>query len=290
MKPQLIKVPSQLQHSFSVRIDSVPYFYNYWHYHPEVELIYIQKGRGTQFIGDSISNFREGDMLLVGSNLPHLWRCDEIYHQGNKDLKAEAVVIHFLPDFWGKSFMELREMFAIKNLLQKAGKGLSISGDTREQVMEQMKELRQAQMAFRISVLLRILQTLAMAPERELTVLSISDFQAPLGQADNQRLNQIYTFTLTNFSREIKLQELAELVSMNRLAFCRYFKSKTGKTYTQFLMEVRIGQVCKLLIEDKLSISQIAVDCGYNNYSNFTRQFKQIARLTPFEYRRKYVK
>ncbi len=289
MKPQLLKVPAQHEQSFSVRLDSVPYFYNYWHYHPEIELIGIRQGRGTQFIGDHISHFREGDVLLVGAGLPHLWRCEEAYHQGLADLRAEAIVVHFLPDFWGAGFLELPELLAVKELLRRAARGIRITGRTGREVMQQLEELLRLQGAPRIAHLIALLHRVASAPDAERVPLSLGDFKTTFDKTDHHRLNLIYTFTLTHYPREIQLQEVAALVSMSRLAFCRYFKAKTGKTYTQFLMELRIGRACKLLIENALSVSQVALECGYNNYSNFNRQFNRIAGMTPLTYRKKYV-
>jgi hypothetical protein len=120
MKPQLLKVQVGPSYSFSVRQDNVPFFYNRWRYHPEVELVHIEKGGGTQFIGDHISRFREDDVLLVGSNLPHYWRCDEAYFQNNPGLYAKATVVHFTEDFWGKNFLDLPENKPLKDLLVRS--------------------------------------------------------------------------------------------------------------------------------------------------------------------------
>jgi len=290
MKPQLLRVPAQPMQSFSVRLDSVPYFYDRWHYHPEVELIYIQQGRGTQFVGDHISHFREGDLLLVGAALPHLWRCEEKYHQGIESLRAEALVVHFLPDFWSEGFFGLPEMSNIRELLRKASRGLSIRGAARRDAVLLTRELLELQDAPRIAHLIVLLHRIASGADGELVPLSLDSFETVFSKTDHHRLNLIYAFTLTHYQRDIKLGELSELVNMSRLGFCRYFKTKTGKTYSRFLTEVRIGQACKLLTDNKLSISQVALECGYNNYSNFSRQFNRTASLTPLAYRRSHVR
>jgi hypothetical protein len=131
VKPLLLKVPKGLQKSFSIRQDVVLYFYNRWHYHPELELIHIEQGSGTQFVGDNIQNFQSGDLLLIGPNLPHYWRCDEKYFQRESKLYAQATVVHFSEDIFGKAFLELPENKAISELLFKAKLGMKLSGKAR---------------------------------------------------------------------------------------------------------------------------------------------------------------
>ena len=127
MKPQLLKVSNAPAQSFSVRQDLVPYVNNKWHYHPEVELIHFNKGKGTQFIGDSIKRFQTGDIILVGSQLPHFWRFDDVYFNENSTAQADVRVAHFNEFFWGTEFMELPENKMIKAVLEKARRGLKIN-------------------------------------------------------------------------------------------------------------------------------------------------------------------
>src|ERR1700712_3067276 len=130
MKPQLLKVTNGPAHSFSTRQDTYPYVNNLWHYHPEVELIHICKGTGTQFIGDNIKRFNEGDVVLVGAYLPHYWRYDDQFFKHDAETHADADVIHFLENFWGDQFLALPESKAIKILLEKAKRGIHITGET----------------------------------------------------------------------------------------------------------------------------------------------------------------
>jgi len=136
MKPKLLKIALAPEHSFSARYEAVPYFFSEWHFHPEIELVYINDGTGTQFIGDNIQQFNTGDMVLVGSNLPHLWQCDEIYFINNTKLKAASTVIHFMPDMLGEAFFKLPEHRAIDKLLEKARMGLQIHRQTKTLVLE----------------------------------------------------------------------------------------------------------------------------------------------------------
>src|SRR4029453_2195263 len=136
MRPQLLKVSKEPQHSFSVRRDLVPYVNNRWHYHAEVELIHFKKGEGTQFIGDSIKRFKGGDVVLVGSNLPHYWRFDDTYFEEDSKLQADIRVSHFSENFWGEPFLHLPENNHIRQVLEKARRGLQVTGKTKQRVAE----------------------------------------------------------------------------------------------------------------------------------------------------------
>jgi hypothetical protein len=158
MKPQLLKVEPGLNYSFSIRHDTVPYFHNRWHYHPEIELLYVEKGSGTQFVGDSIQRFSEGDVLLIGSNLPHYWRCDESYFQNSPDIKAEATVVHFLPTFWSEKFLDLPENKKIRELFDVAKRGVSIAENVRNPLIKILKQMLSANETERIILLLQALK------------------------------------------------------------------------------------------------------------------------------------
>ncbi len=288
MRPQLLLVPQGLNQSFSVRHDTVPHFFNRWHYHSELELIQIINGEGTQFIGDHISRFGRGDILLIGSNLPHYWRCDDNYFQEIPELIAEAKVIHFLQHFWGESFLELPENSNIKLLLKKSERGILITGKNRDKLKPYFDKILLASGAQRIILLLEVLNI--MANSSEYTLLSSASFQNTYNKSETERLNDIYKYTMSNFKQKISLEEIASISCLSVNSFCRYFKSQTKKTYSQFLMEIRIGHSCKLLIENRQSVSTICLESGFNNFSNFNRYFKLITGLSPLEYKKTFAK
>jgi AraC-like DNA-binding protein len=286
MKPAFLKIATQPEKSFSVRIDKVPYFFNQWHYHPELELTLIRKGSGTRLVGDSVQHFSENDLTLVGSNLPHLWRSDELYFREEPGLFSEAAVIHFREDLWGKEFLALPEMRSIRDLLDKARRGLKITGYTRTEVSRLMDQMLALSGPERLIMLLSILNQIALS--QELEVLSGVHFGNSYQELDAQRINQIYSYTLNHFSRPITLEEIAAVASISPYSFCRYFKSKTRKTFFQFLNEIRIGHARKLLMEDKFSVSQIALESGFPNLAYFNRKFKEVTQLTPMKYRQQF--
>ena len=288
MRPQLLIVPKGPNQSFSARHDIVPHFLNRWHYHVELELIYILNGEGTQFIGDHISRFSKGDMLLIGSNLPHYWRCDDNYFRDIPELFAEAKVIHFLQDFLGEPFMNLPEIINISDLLKKAQQGLLIKGETKEKLKPFLLTIQATTSAKKIILLLEMLNLIATSTD--LTLLSSSTFQNNYNKSETERLNDIYNHTMSNFKQKISLEEIASVACLSVNSFCRYFKSQTKKTYSQFLTEIRIGYACKLLIENRLTISKICLESGFNNFSNFNRYFKMVTGQCPLEYKKAFEK
>ena len=287
MKPALLLVPFQPARSFSVQQFCVPYFYTQWHYHHEIELTLICEGTGTRLVGDSIENFVPGDLVLMGANLPHMWRSDAAYHQHTDGLLAKSIVIHFREDFWGDSFLTLPEMKPIRELLERAKRGLKITGYTQQLISQKMSEFVRLEGIHRLIKLLDILSIID--ESSDVAVLSSIGFSSSYTQNDAQRMTKIYEYVLNQFSREIALEEIAAVVHISPKSFCRYFKSKTRKTFTQFVSEVRIGQACKLLIDDKMSIGQICYEIGFMNLSNFNRQFKAMTGLTPAQYRKTYM-
>ena len=288
MKPQLLRVPIISEQSFSVRRDVVLHFYNRWHYHPEIELVHIEHGSGTQFVGDSIQHFQPGDVLLVGANLPHYWRCDQAYFENREGLLAQATVVHFRADFWGDTFLQLPENRPVVRLLERARQGIRLLGSTREQVKNRMAQLLTEQGTARLVSLIQILSLLAEAPD--LPLLSAQNYPIHFDEADTDRINLIYAYSLAHFQRKISLNEIAAVAAMSPNSFCRYFKSRSRKSFSQFLLELRVQHACKLLIEGRLSIAMVCNESGFNQFSGFNKYFKLITGKSPMQYQRTFGK
>jgi AraC-like DNA-binding protein len=287
MRPQLLKVSKGPRHSFSVRQDLVPHVNNRWHYHPEVELIHFKKGDGTQFIGDSIKRFKPGDIVLVGAHLPHYWRFDDIYFEEDSPVHADVRVAHFCENFWGDQFLYLPENVNIKTVLERAKRGLQITGKARQRVAELLEKLLHADGSHRIIYLVDALDTIANC--KQLEALSSIGFKHDFVESENDRINAIYDYSLMNFKRKIQLEEIAAVANISPNSFCRYFKSRTRKTYSQFLIEIRVGHACKLLIENNLSIKQLCYESGFNNFTSFHKYFKLITGKSPLNYQREFM-
>lgn len=288
MKPQLLKVPKGIQKSFSIRRDVVLYFYNRWHYHPELELIHIEQGSGTQFVGDNIRSFQSGDLLLIGPNLPHYWRCDEKYFQRGSQLYAQATVVHFSEDIFGKNFLGLPENKSIYDLLVKARLGMKILGEGTDKVKTLLHELLNQTNGNPLISLMQILETLAHC--EEINVLSNTQYQNEYDQYDTDRINHIYQYSISNFQKKISIEEIAEVANISPHSFCRYFKSRSRKTYSQFLLELRIGHACKLLSESRIPVAQVCFESGFNNFANFNKYFKLHTGKSPMQYQKEFRK
>jgi AraC-like DNA-binding protein len=287
MKPKLLKVALKPQQSFSVRHDAVPFFYKELHFHPELELVHIQKGSGTQFLGNHIQHFKAGDMILVGPDIPHLWKCDKQYFQEKPLLKAAATVVHFLPGALGTGFFLLPENNLIKKLIAKSNLGLSIHKKTKDNVAYLLNELLASNGSKRIILLLEILHTLS--ESKEVKTINKKEILLIQTEKETERMNRILQYLLSNFQKKIELKDIAAIANLSPNAFCRYFRLRTNKSYSSFLMEIRINHACKLLAETELPVSDICYDSGFNNFSNFNRYFKQLTNFTPLQYRNKYL-
>ncbi|MBL7736827.1 MAG: AraC family transcriptional regulator [Chitinophagaceae bacterium] len=264
----------------------MPHFYNKWHYHPELELVHIIKSSGRQFIGDNIHHFKADDMILLGSNLPHLWRSDEKYFQKNSRLKVEAIVVHFVPDCFGDKFLRMPENKELLRLFEKAKQGVRVRHNDKKRAAEMMRRLLVAKGGERIILLLQILQIIAHSKQTKPVCSKGLEFNH--NPAETERLNTIYQYILNNFGKEITLPQIARVAHIAPNSFCRYFKSRIKKTFSEFLIEVRIGHACKLLAETHKSIAEICYECGFNNFSNFNRHFKSITGRTPTAHRKHY--
>ncbi|WP_344977318.1 AraC family transcriptional regulator [Compostibacter hankyongensis] len=286
MKAILQKVPVTSDTSFAVQEFRSPYFSLPWHFHPECELVLITQGTGKRFVGDHIACFEPGDLVLLGPNLPHWYRSDAAYYEDNPELRAASLVIQFPPDFAGGSFLELPEAEDIGELLKKAVLGVEILGKTRRSVISMMQTLCNLKGMDRLLCLLAILNTVSASDEiRALSSPGVTGVQLK----DSIRVNRIYEYVMSHYTKPIRLQEVAAVVNMSPSAFCRYFKTRTRKNFILFLNEIRIGHACKLLIEGDYSITEICYMSGYNNVAFFNRQFKALKGKTPKEFRREYL-
>ncbi|SOD90257.1 AraC family transcriptional regulator [Spirosoma fluviale] len=287
MKAHLLQVATAPNRSFSVRQESIPNINNRWHCHKEVELVHFHRGSGTQFVGDSIRRFKAGDVVLVGANLPHYWHYDRDENACNAD-KSErlpyATVVHFTENFWGDSFLCLPENKSLKAALDKAKRGLILTESIGQRVAKQMEILCQVEGTFRLMALMECLLIANESDER--SYLSSLGFRYESSEVENERINRIYAYTLSHFHDKIRLQDVASIAGLVPNSFCRYFKSRTGKSYSQFLLEIRIGNACKLLISELMSIKQICYESGFNNFTCFYKKFKLITGKSPLMYQR----
>jgi AraC-like DNA-binding protein len=293
--------------SFLYRRFSLPKFDAPYHFHPEIELTLIIKGKGKRLVGSQIDNYEAGDLVLLGENVPHCWlnenTVDEenlkenTVDEGNPEIigkgvlaesdAAQSIVIQFKKDFLGDVFFEKMEFKKIKNLLAKAQSGLVITGETKDILVEKMKEMESESPYFRLMILIDVLQKIAYSNDTQ--IIDNQPLTIKLNQHDAEKINSIYAYIMEHYTSEISLENVAKQAFMTPPAFCRYFKKITRKTLVEVVVEYRIKHACQLLSSSDKSISAICFESGFGNISYFNKQFKEMMRETPLGYRRMFL-
>lgn len=284
MKPVEMRFAKDFDKSFIVFRENCKSFPCPWHFHPEYEIVLVNKSSGRRMVGDHIGYFDEGDLVIMGPKIPHVWINDDKYANGEADTNADAIVIHFLEDFMGENFFKAPEMEAVKNFLTLSNHGAVIKGNAKEKIIKIMKEMLDMSGIQRLSALIKIFDTLSSNTEYEL--LASPGFVQNSHLRCSDRFSKVTEYILRNFNNEITLPEIASVANMAVTTFCNFFKEQYRVTFIEYLNTVRIGYACKLLYDDKQNIVEIAYECGFNNLANFNRQFKKLKNMTPSDYRR----
>ena len=248
-----------------------------WHYHPEIELVYVNGGSGKRQIGSHISYYSDGDLVLIGSNLPHCGFTNE--ETGNKN----ETVIQMRPDFLGNDFLEIPELKNIQRLLQKAKGGIAFGPETKKLIAGLMEDMESQSNFDRLLRMIRVLNTLE--TNNEYTILNADGFALELQVQDNDRINVVFNYVKDNFQEPIQLDTVSNMVSMTTPSFCRYFKKITNKTFTAFVNDYRLVHASKLLSENTKSITEISFESGFNNFSHFNKSFKAFTGKSASQYR-----
>jgi len=237
-------------------------------------------------VGDSIRNFSNGDVVLVGSNLPHFWQFDDIYFDNENPQPTDVYVVHFAKDFWGNSFLNLPENQELSRVIEQSKQGIQVTEKWKEIVARLIVKIIEAGGAHKIINLMEAL--LEIARSKEVNYLVSLGFQSDFQETERDRIQSIYNYTITNYRKKIELAEIAGVARMSRNSFCKFFKSRTGKTYSLFTNEIRVGHACRLLIENKMNVKEICYECGFYNFVSFHKCFKDITGKTPLQYQKSY--
>ena len=272
---------------FVVKELIAPYFDKYWHFHPEYQLVVILKGRGTRYIGDDIKPFKEGDLVMTGPNLPHVWRSDDIYFDSENDLETHLIVVYFPEDFLGNGIFEKEEFEDIGRLMKASIRGLSVNGKSNAEVTKMMKKLVQLKGSSQLVQLLEILTYLSHS--KDITPITNPEYINLNKESEKDRMGEVYEYVMNNYKSKITLQEVAALANLSVSAFSRFFKSRANKSFSDFVSDVRISHACKLLHEEDIHISEVCYESGFNTLSNFNKQFKDRIGKTPLNYRKEYL-
>lgn len=258
-----------------------------WHNHPEFELVLITKGEGKRLVGDSIDRFEKGDLVFLGSFLPHEWRCDKKYFEPNGDFKGEGLVIQFLPEFIGHDFFNIPENKNLNNFLNNSSQGCLLYGNTKKKISSKMKKMLKMDETSRLYCLFSIFKILSYTSEYRM--LSTSAFVKPYHSDNMVPIKNALEYIMLNFQNDININDLLEITNMSNTTFFKHFKRATQLSFKNYLIKLRIGYSCKLLADESLNITQIAYESGFENISNFNRRFKTIKDMTPREYRKKIL-
>jgi AraC-like DNA-binding protein len=273
------RIPAPAASSFVWKRRRDPRFEFAWHVHAEVELTWIVSSRGRRFVGDDVSDYAPGDLVLLGSRLPHTWHSDP----GRRG-RHEAVVVQFAPAFLGPGFLEAPELLLVRRLLGRARRGLAFSGGAQRSVVRLLADMERRDGLPRLRALLEVLETLARS--REARPLASAGFVPSLRKSDVERIDRVLGFLAGRYEGDVSLPETAAVAHLSVPAFSRFFKARTGRTFVAYVNELRLGRACRLLIETERPVSDIAFSSGFNNLSNFNRRFLEARGMSPRDYRR----
>ncbi|WP_282080628.1 AraC family transcriptional regulator [Aquimarina algiphila] len=283
-KPKFLSSDRTSNFGISVSYFELPFFLNPLHYHKELELAYIIEGYGTRYVGSSIKSYQKGDMVLVGEELTHVWKSDQQFYEKDTDLLTKAIVLKFYPDFAGKDFLRIPNVYPINRVFEKASGGLHIEGKTNEIISNILHKMLDQSSLEQMASLIQILSLISKSEEVE--VLSNFDLHKSSNPKEKDRMNKIIQHTMLNFTKNISLDEISNVANLSKSAFCRYFKNAVKKSYSEFLYEVRVEFACKMLLESNVTIMQICYESGFNNPSAFSQIFKRAKGVTPNQYRK----
>ena len=248
-----------------------------WHYHPEFELIYVNEGAGKRQVGTHLSHYRNGDLILIGSNLPH---CGFVRPLTGTQ---KETLIQWREDAFGAGFFEIPELKPVQRLFEQAKTGMVFHGQDKRTIGAVLEYMQELQGPERFLTFLKALTMMANATNY--TVLNAGNILLDAKMEDQDKINRIFNYVKENFNEEIALSDIAAEVFLTPSSFCKYFKKITNKTFVAYLIEYRLIHAAKLLHETDLAITDICYECGFNNYSHFNKKFKEMMDKTPLQYR-----
>jgi len=278
MKVLPFKIPKPDYDALVYQEDQGLVFYDKLHQHEEIQLSFIVEGEGSLLVGDTINYYKQGDIFIIGSDLPHVFKSETMTSS------SHMLSLFFTKTSFGEHFFELEELQDLNLFFKRTRHGFKLT-TSKKVISKLFLELRKASKFDQFIILLKILKIASTSNYK-----SLSSFINDKKYNDNEgkRMRDVFEYTITNYDNDISLEDISEVANMTKNAFCKYFKKRTNKTYFQFLNELRIENACKLIQTEKdLSVSEIAYKSGFKNISNFNRQFKSLKNLSPTAFRNK---
>ena len=281
MKATFEHIEPNLSHSsFTAYWRQTDYFDFHWHYHPELELTYIHQGSGTRLVGDHAERYEDGDLVLLGSNLPHTWASEL------KGQEQSAIVVQFRQELIG-NMLNVPEFNLIKELLDRTPRGLVFGKTVSQHIEPQLSAMLNLEGIQKLTELWRILDQLATTDAYRLLASPI--YRPSLVQGNEQRIDRACQHIHQHFTRRITLQEMATITHMTEPSFSRFFKKMTGKPFTAYVNELRVSRAQRLLQETNAPVSQIAYATGFESSTHFNRVFFQKNHTSPRDFRKGFL-
>lgn len=267
--------------SFVVKEYYQPHFTSPFHFHDSYELILIAKSYGKLYAGNKVLNFNDGEVYLFGPGFAHCFYNEQSFIKSGEI--AHAIVIFFKEDFLGKEFFSKGELAKVWELLSKSERGIQLQAN--DLIRSFFYQITGSKGLQTLILLLQLLNHLSGLKKEEITFINKTIPKLFSKDINANKLEAVFKYVIENFKEEVSSKDAASLACLSEAAFCRYFKRRTEKTFSQFVNHVRITHSTRLLLEQDMSIANVCFECGFGNISYFNRQFKKIMGQTPFEYR-----
>jgi AraC-like DNA-binding protein/mannose-6-phosphate isomerase-like protein (cupin superfamily) len=280
MKPVFQRLTTASQEGFAFKALRTTGFDCPWHVHSEYELILVLQGQGHRIVGDSIARLETGDLVMVGPGLPHIWQHEPA---GRGRENVHFLLIQFEEKCLGDGLLRLPAMEPVQRLLHRSSRGLHIVGKTQTRVAALMRSMEALHGMERVVRFMEILIVLAASDDCK--PIASPGFATQTSLFDQERMDRVFQFLNSRLGDTIRLSEAARMLNLSEGAFSRFFRQHTGKTFPQFVNELRVGRACSLLIEDNLNVTEVAGQSGFPNLSNFNRQFLKLKGLSPRDFR-----
>jgi len=289
MKVLPFTIPVPHDHTIIVQEEVLPHFYTYLHRHAEVQITWIQKGEGTLLAGNSMHAFKEGEIYLIGANLPHLFKSDPAYFQPDSGLEVRTVTVFFDPSGKLSALFSLPEMKTVKAFVDLAQNGFKVPENSYPGVVKLVENMQQTTGAMQLSVFIDLLNSLSL--HTNLAPLTSGNYTHSMTDPEGMRIATVYNYIMQNYNNALTLDEVAMQAHLTPTAFCRYFKKHTRHTFVHFVNKIRVNEACKQLVNGSPdSIAGIAYSCGFNSITNFNHVFKQLTGVSPRDYVNSYSK
>jgi AraC-like DNA-binding protein len=284
MKVIPFKIPKSSKELIRYQVDCQPYFYDKLHQHPEIQLSCILSGEGKLIVGDYIGRFEPGDIFLLGRNVPHVFRSDDVYYQPKSQKQSHSIIVFFDLHAFGNEFWTSEELQEAKDFFEHLNGCYRVQVANQESFVQQIQQLQHKEKLDKVLGALQLVDVLMR--QATLQRLNLGDQMHNLSEREGKRMEQVVQFLVEESHRQLSLEEVASVANMSREAFCRFFKDRTRKTLVTFLNELRVNNACHALLHTDQTIAGIAFSCGFANLSHFNRVFAKTIGTTPREFRR----